>query len=206
MNPRDDVVIRPLLRTANEGATPAQQRRAESELTERAARRAAAKAPRRPIRKAGIAARIGGGAVIVAAALVALRLATGRSFEGMGTDMRDAMFGSLDERAAGEKFARGELRDDEVARLVANRGTTDGSPRRIFDVLAEQEARRVRGSQLIDADRGMQVNNAADIVILRGATFIQEMRNAGVPEEVAKFRQAMQQRAKAAEQAGARGR
>ena len=175
MSNRDDMVIRPTLEEGK-AAAPVETRE------ERRAMRGTRKKGRR-LRKAAqaqaarrVARARGGGmmawlpttAAIVAAAVVAARLTSGRSFGGMGAEIKKAVLGDEALRAIARSQAMKQLMSHpRIMRVVSRTGSDNPQVRRLHASWMAHHYRTAKGAQLIALDKDFDANNALDVLIVR---------------------------------------
>ena len=177
---RDDMVIKPTLERAR-AATPTRARegrvvlgdRKKGRLLRRAAQaRTARRLTRRGAGRGGakIAGRLAGMSFVVASvvALVAARILSGRSFGGMGAEVKRVVLGDVALRdIARESATRQLLADPHVLRVAARTGSDNPQIRRLHHVLESDAYLEAKGAATILEDKFFDVNNTIDLLILR---------------------------------------
>jgi hypothetical protein len=106
-------------------------------------------------------------AAVAVGAVVATRLATGRSFENMGQQVNNLLLGDVDDegRAAVQSRQYLEGRHD-LLYAIGKAGKADASVKRLFDTLQRSNMQEERGRSIIMSDKRFQVNTKADLTIL----------------------------------------
>ncbi len=108
-------------------------------------------------------------AAFVVAGAVALRLATGRSFENMGEQVNSMLLGDLDDDARAANATREQFTSDrDLLRIAGQAGRVNAQVASIADDVRRMNAREQRGAALFREDTEFQSNNVFDILILRG--------------------------------------
>lgn len=176
MSSRDDMVIRPRTGLGNRSVREraAEERRVSvavgSEGGLRGALRSMARAgigglglgAARYLGATGIAA---GGAAALAAIIV--RTKTGRSFENLGQQIRQELFGDADEEAASFQMTRmGLAANENLMRFVGENGVTD-QVRSVFAIHQKIALRKEQGRSKVMQSQYMEVDGLLDLLILR---------------------------------------
>ncbi len=177
---RDDIVIKPTLEQER-AATPTRGREGRVVLGDRKKGRllrrvAKARAARRVVRGggarggAGISGRLAGMSFVVASvvALVAARLLSGRSFGGMGAEVKRVVLGDVALRdIARQSATRQLLASPHILRVAARTGTDNPQIRRLHEVFEADAYREAKGAATILESGFFDVNNTIDLLILR---------------------------------------
>lgn len=195
---RDDMVITPTLEKPGRAAAPTRARARRTVIGAKRGRNllrraALARATKRRLlgaragaataaRGAGAARLARGGAIVLAAVLaaIAIRLASGRSFKGMGHDIAKHVLGDADERAIARNLAIGRLLASDHVASIANRYGNTEEIQRAFEIQETLLYRRVRGTAAFLEDRRFDVNGALDVLVERFGEL------SGILEEVGK--------------------
>lgn len=190
MTSRDDMVIRPTLEK-DQAAAPTRAREGRQVIGTGKRRGLLAKAARvqaarRAIRRVGRVApargimlgRVLGVSVAVAAtvALVVARLASGRSFKGMGAVVNKAVLGDVDERALARKLATDQLLANPL--ILSEAGLGDSlSPQiyRLHEIFTQEHLATVRGTSRMLEHGAFDVDAMLDMLILNVADKVKEM-------------------------------
>lgn len=105
---------------------------------------------------------------VVVAAIVSIRLSTGRPLEGLGADINKAILGDLDEQARARMNVRSRFASDPILqRIAAANGGPTAQMVEIFNSLYDRDLAEVLGRTRIE--ERFPVDNIVDIMILRAA-------------------------------------
>lgn len=132
-----------------------------------------------------VGAVVGGLAI---AALVTLRLASGRPIEGFAEDMNRLFLGDLDDAARANMATREQFKGDaEIARIVGQEGKVNSQVARLAEDIRKLNKDREVGASLLRTE--FPSNNMLDMVILRAAqVFKDAWAGNGGPAAVERFR------------------
>lgn len=131
---------------------------------------------------------------LVTATVVATRLVSGRSFEGIGQEINNVILGDLDETALASRDAREELLGNpNVARIIGQEGRVNAQIGALHKRLAEIRKRDRVGRTLFMSDPEFDVNNTLDILILRGRDkLLEAWHGSGGPGSVDRVREKLE--------------
>jgi len=105
--------------------------------------------------------------VVIAVAVVA-RLISGRSFENMGAQIQKTMFGDYDEEALAGGDARNMITGNPMlTRIVGKEGKANAQIQQVYENFKKHALLRRLGDAKINESTDFQVNNMADMAILR---------------------------------------
>lgn len=146
-------------------------------------------------RAAGAAARTPVGliaAAVIVTIAVGARLISGRSFENMGSNLRGALLGNLDEEALAGRDARRMISEDnDLARFAEINKGVSPQLQAVYDEHKRLALMCHKGDAMINEDERLQANSLFDMVILRVRDLMIEAWNsAGGPavlEELARW-------------------
>jgi len=111
--------------------------------------------------------------VLILGALVAVRLATGRPFEGIGESMNRVLLGDLDDQARAKMETRHQLGGDKhIARMSGQSGVIGAQVTELAKDLNKLHLQHEIGSSLLR--ERFPVNNVFDMLILRAKEKILE--------------------------------
>ena len=97
---------------------------------------------------------------LAVAGAVVTKIATGRSFEQLGQDLRQRLYGDLDLEAQAASNARRQVTSNNMLmRQLARDGRT-GLAKEAFEFIRREELRRLRGRRVLE--RAFTVNSTAD--------------------------------------------
>ena len=121
------------------------------------------------------------GAILIGGT-VALRLATGQPFEGMGQQLNNMIMGDMDEEArAGMQTRRALSSDPDLARIVGQEGKANAQIYKVFSDLKEFRKRELVGAAKFRTE--FPVNNWLDMLIIQVRNlFMRFWRELGGPE------------------------
>lgn len=112
----------------------------------------------------------------VAAAAVATRLISGRSFEGIGQEVNNILLGDLDDEARAKRTVRERFRGDpNIARIVGQEGKVTGQIAALGEDLFKLELEQEKARSAFASHPRFQVNGYADMLILRIRDKIQQV-------------------------------
>jgi hypothetical protein len=191
MASRDDMVIRPSIEEEAKAATPTQAReRRHARFGKKKGRLfrklALARGARRLARSVGVsrgamaAGTVGrlvslGAVGVAAAAAVAARLVSGRSFGGMGAVINRTVLGDADERALARQLATQQLLANPlVTRVVGTQGMTS-QIYRLHEIFTREHLKTVRGTSRILEHEAFDVDAKLDMLILNMRDKVKEL-------------------------------
>ncbi len=132
--------------------------------------------------------------LLAIAAIVTIRVATGRPFEGLSADLNELVLGDVDDEVRASIIVRDQLASNpDLLALVGQRDSMGAQVRRIFADRKRIELLRQRGKSAII--REFPVNKKLDMLILRFVGLFKDawQRRGGV-EVVDQVRSALRQR------------
>lgn len=136
-----------------------------------------------------------GVAVLIVAGLVAGRLMSGRSFEGMGQDLRKTIFGNLSADAIAKQSTREAFESNDALMMIAGREGISKPMRMAFDQIYQLNKTEAEGRLKLLGDRDLQVNNMADMLILSMRTkLLAAFKSLGGDQAVTDAENALQHR------------
>ena len=107
-------------------------------------------------------------AALVVAGVVAVRIGTGTSFEGMGAKLNKMLLGDMDEQARATMDVRKRLSgDSHLARITAQEGGVNSQILSIAEDMRDIRKRELDGSSTFLENEEFQANTTLDILILR---------------------------------------
>lgn len=114
-------------------------------------------------------------AAVVVAGLVVTRLATGRSFENMGENLKQVVLGPMTAEAAASTRAREELLgNDGLMAMVSPGSSAMDQSAFVARITAAVNRTEQIGRDAIAADKAFQTNGTLDLMILRFAELMKK--------------------------------
>lgn len=112
-------------------------------------------------------------AVLVVGSLVALRLASGRSFENMGAKVNQILLGDIDDKARAKIATRRQLASDsDLARIIGTQGAVNSQIASVAQDLNRLNYERERAVSAFREDPRFQDNGIFDQMIERAKSLI----------------------------------
>lgn len=97
-----------------------------------------------------------------------VRLASGRSFENLGAELRKTLLGDLGTEAIANSEARASITSDPtLLQIIGRDGAVNDSIAEVFRFRQRQAFQRQRGRELFEESIDFQSNGLADILIVR---------------------------------------
>jgi hypothetical protein len=121
-------------------------------------------------------------AAVLAAGVVALRVASGKPLEGMGAEVNRMLLGDADEKSRAWNLTRQGLQSDpNLSRIVAQEGGVNAQVEAIAKGMAEFHEREQKGISLLTEE--FPVNNMLDMLIVRAASAFRSAWGSGGGEQ-----------------------
>lgn len=105
-------------------------------------------------------------AALAMTAVVVGRLASGKPFEGMGSELNNLLLGDMDDAARAKMSVRSQFESDpDLMRFIESQGGVTSQIRKVMADLSDIETKRQKGKSMIE--QAFPVNGMLDFLILR---------------------------------------